>query len=210
MRMARNVAGIGALGSLFLLSACGDPVPPAAQAGISIHLQEYDPMDPVHGTERCPPSRHWVNVPYDKDRPPTSQKQLTDANMAVRAVNNQDGNSVSCTVAPSGSGFTVKGSARAYAESDGVKYKPTIVHLNIPSISASDNNARGNIAIQDDASLNTYTSEECFYSVQGNSLGIDAGMIWASVRCEALRDERAPGSGCQVDTGFFVLENCAQ
>jgi hypothetical protein len=208
--MARKVAGIGVLGSLFLLSACGDPVPPAAQAGISIHLQEYDPMDPVHGMDRCPPSRHWVNIPFDRDRPPTSQKQLTDGNMAVRAVNNQEGNAVSCSVKPSGSGFTVKGDATAYAESNGIKYKPSIVHLRIPSIAAGDNNARGTLSIQDDASLNPYMSEECFYSVQGNSLGIDAGMIWGSVRCEGLGDTSSPGSACQVDTGFFVLENCAQ
>jgi hypothetical protein len=212
--MARNVAGVVVLGSFFLLAGCGDPVPPAVQAGISIHLQEYDSNDPVHGMERCPPSRHWVNVPYDRDRPPTSQKQLTDGNASARAVNNQDGNTVSCSVKASGSGFTVKGDGTAYAESDGTKFKPSIVHLRIPSISEGSNSATGTITVQDDASLNPYTSEQCVFSVQPDStspsLGVAAGKIWAKVRCEQLGDPSSPGSACLVDTGYFVLENCSQ
>ena len=209
MRMARNIAGIGVLGSLGLMG-CGDPVPPAAQAGISIHLQEYDPMDPTWGTWDCPPYRHWVNVPYDKDRTPTNQKQLTDANQAVRAVNNQDGNSVSCTVKPKGSGFDVSGRGNAYAESDGKKYKPSIVIIRIPDIKEGDTGAKGQLTIQDDASLNPYTSEECSFSVQGGSFGVEPGKIWGSVTCHGLRDMSALNAACFVDTGYFVFENCAK
>jgi hypothetical protein len=208
--MAGKVAGIGVLGSLSLLAACGDPVPPAAQAGVSIHLQEYDPMDPMYGMNKCPPSRHWVNVPYDRDRPPTSQKQLTDGNNATRAVNNQDGNKVTCSVRPSGSGFKVTASASAYAESNEIKYKPSIVNIAIPNISAGQDNAAGQLSIQDDASLVLYTTSQCLFSVQGEQLGVDAGKIWGRVRCEALADEKSPGAACQVDTGYFVFENCAQ
>jgi hypothetical protein len=210
MRMARNIAGIGVLGGLCLVAACGDPVPPAALAGISIHIQEYDPMDPVHGMDRCPPSRHWINVPYDKDRPPTSQKQLTNDSDSMRAVNNQEGNKVSCSVTPSGSGFNVKGDGNAYAESDGKVYKPSIVSIRIPAIAPGDTSVKGNLAVQDHASLNTYTSDQCSFSVSGASLGVDAGKIWGSVRCEALSDSSSPGSACLVDTGYFVFENCAK
>ncbi len=210
MRMARNVASMAVLGSLSLLAACGDPVPPAAQAGVSIHIQEYDPMDPIYGMNKCPPSRHWVNVPYDRDRPPTSQKQLTDGNQATRAVNNQDGNKVTCAVRPSGSGFKVTASGSAYAESDGTKYKPSIVNISIPNISSGQDNATGFLSIQDDASIVLYETTQCNFSVQGESLGVDAGKNLGRVRCVALADDSSPGAACQVDTGYFVFENCAQ
>jgi len=208
MRMAWKIAGTGV--SLGMLLSCGDPVPPAAQAGISIHLQRYDPMDPVYGKTDCPPDRHWVNVPYDKNRTPTSQAQLTDANQATRAVNNQDGNAISCSVQPSGGGFNVKGSGQGYAEFDGRKYKPSIVHIRIPAIAEGDSNAKGTISIQDDASLNPYTSDECSYSVQGGNFGVEAGKIWGSVTCQNLTDPKALNAACHVDTGFFVFENCAK
>jgi hypothetical protein len=211
MRMAQYMAGIGVLGSLGLLG-CGDPVPPAAQAGVSIHVQEYDPMDPMYGSKDCPPSRHWVNVPYDREaRGPTSQKQLTDANNVVRAVNNQDGNTVSCTVAPSGSGFDVRAEANAHAEStDGTKYNPSIVRLRIPKIAEGESNARGTLGIQDHASLNSYGSSDCTFSVQGNSFGVKAGQIWGQVTCQNLTDPKALEAACFVDVGFFVFENCSK
>ena len=208
MRMAWKIAGIGV--SLGLLPSCGDPVPPAAQAGISIHLQRYEDTHMVYGKSDCPPDRHWVNVPYDKNRPPTSQAQQTDANQATRAVNNQDGNTVSCTVKPSGGGFNVKGDGNAYAEYNMKRYKPSIVHIRIPEIGEGDSSAKGTLTIQDDASLNPYTSEDCTYSVQGGSLAVEAGKIWGSVTCEGLADSKSPNSACYVDTGFFVFENCAK
>ena len=211
MRMARNVAGIGVLGGLCLMAACGDPVPPAAQAGISIHLQKYDPMtNPDHMGDTCPPSAHWVNVPYDKDRMPTNQKQLTDANQSAKAVNNQEGNKVSCSVTPSGSGFAVKGDGNGYAESNGMKYNPSIITIRIPAIAPGDTNKPGLVAVQDHASLNTYQTDQCVFSVQGDSLGVDAGKIWGSVKCENIADPSTPGSACFIDAGFFKFENCAQ
>jgi hypothetical protein len=209
MRMAWKIAGIGVLGSAGFLG-CGDPVPPAAQAGISIHIQEYDPMDPNWGGKNCPPYRHWINVPYDHDRSPSSQKQLTDANNATRAVNNQDGDTVSCSVTPKGSGFSVTGKGSAYAEFDGRKYKPSTVHIRIPEIREGDTNAKGSLTIQDDTSINQYSTELCSYSVQGSSFGVEAGKIWGSVTCDGLMDASVLEAACHVDTGFFVFENCAK
>ena len=211
MRMARNIAGIGALSSLSLLAACGDPVPPAAQAAVSIHVQPYDDTDPVYGQRRCPPDRHWASVPFQRDRQPTSQtQQTTDNESGPKAVHNQDGNSVTCSVKPNGNGFRVTGSATAYAEYQGRKLKPSTVHIGIGSIGEGDSNARGTLTIQNDATLNTYSSEDCSYSVQGGSLEVAPGRIWAKVTCQGLTDPGAPDSACQVDTGFFIFENCAQ
>jgi hypothetical protein len=212
MRMARNIAGIGALGSLFLMAACGDPVPPAAQAGVSIHVQEYDTMLPDHKDHFCPPSRHWVNVPYEIGKKPINQTQRTTAtDRGPIAVNNQDGNAVSCTVKPKGSDFDVTLHATGYAENDEMKkIQPSIVHIRIPTIGPGDTSAQGVLSFQDSASLVVYQSTQCVFSVQGDERGIDAGKIWGSVSCELLADEKSPGAVCQLDTGYFVFENCAQ
>jgi hypothetical protein len=214
--MARNIAGIGVLGGLSLLAACGDPVPPAAQAGVSIHVQEYDRMDPAHSADNCPPARHWVNVPYELGKTPTQQSQKTTAtDHGPTAVNNQDGNVVKCTVKPKGSGFDVTLEATGYAEvddKDGIRKKvnPSVVHMRIPDIGSGDSSAAGTMTIQDFASLTRYESTQCLYSVQGDNRAIDAGKIWGSVNCQYLSDLQSPGANCQIDTGFFVFENCAQ
>jgi hypothetical protein len=217
MRLARIFAGTGVLGAVALLAGCGDPIPPAAQASISIHLQEYEKKDPVYGMETCQPSRHWVDIPYDHDHTPTLQRQITDGTTAPeRAVNNQDGDAVSCTVKANGSGFRVSGDAKAYAElsksenNDAQKYSPSIVHIRIDNIGPGDSDATGTLAIQDDASINTYQADACTFSVSGESLGVQAGAIWGSVKCPLIADPKSPGSGCQVDVGYFVLENCGQ
>ena len=215
MRMARNFAGIGALGGLFILAGCSDPIPPAAQAGISIHLQEYDNMDPVHGMDKCPPGRHWANVPADRTRASGSQQQQTSMDDSrATAVNNQDGNTVGCAVTPNGNGFKIVGDATGYATDDSKnppdKRKPTSIHIRIGKIGDGEDNARGTLSVQDDASLNPYFSEECTYSVSGGSLGVKAGSIWGRVTCENLADKSSPGAACYVDTGYFLLENCSQ
>jgi hypothetical protein len=86
---------------------------------------------------------------------------------------------------------------------------PSHVHIRIPTIGPSDGSATGTMSIQDDASLVTYESTQCSFSVQGGQMGVDVGKIWASSQCEYLSDLKTPGSNCQVDTGFFVFENCA-
>jgi hypothetical protein len=212
MRMARNITSIGVIGSsLGLLASCGDPVPPAAQAGVSVHVQEYDTHDPEHMMDRCPPGRHWVNVPWEQGREPSIQRQQTSATeQGPIAVNNQDGNTVKCTVKAKGSGFDVTAAARGYAEDSKGMISPANVNIRIPSIVQGDTSAMGSMSIQDHASINTYESTQCLYSVSGNSLGIDLGKIWASVNCANLGFPQSPGSNCLVDTGYFFFENCAQ
>ena len=214
MRKARNVAGIGVVGCFsLLLAACGDPVPPAAQAGISIHVQEYDRNTmPEHKDHVCPPGRHWVNVPYDLGRDPSQQTQGTTATDHGRvAVNAQDGNVVKCTVKPKGSGFDFTGEGIGYAEDmSNKRISPSIINIRIPQIGSGDANATGTVSLQDHASLVTYQSTQCSFSVSGGELGVDAGKIWARVHCENLLDMKSPDSVCLVDDGYFVFENCAK
>jgi len=213
MRMARNFAGISALGGLFLLAGCSDPVPPAAQAGISISIVEYDKMaEPDHAMDFCPPGRHWANVPYDTSRDPNQQQQQTSATESkMTAVNNQNGDTVACSVVPNGNGFKVSGDATGYATSADKKRNPTTIHIRIPKIAEGDTNAAGTLSVQDHASLNPYQSNECSYSVSGmGNLGITAGSVWGSVHCENLKDASALGASCKVPTGYFLLENCGQ
>jgi hypothetical protein len=210
MRLARNIAGMGVLGTVSLLAACGDPVPPAAQASVSIHIREYDRMDPVYGMTSCPPSRHWINVPYQRERDYTRQAQhTTDSEAPERAVHNQNGDSITCSVKESGSGFKVTARAAGYSEFDGKKLTNSIVHIGIGQIGSSGT-ASGTLTVMDHASLTQYLSEDCTYTVQGGALGVEPGKIWGSVSCQGLGDASSPGTACEVDTGFFVFENCAR
>jgi hypothetical protein len=210
--MARNFARLGALGGLFLFAGCSDPVPPAAQAGISIHIIEYDHMvEPDHKDDFCPPGRHWANVPYDASKDPNQQSQQTtntDSNMT--AVNNQNGDTVKCSVTANGSGFTVSGDAQGYASAPDKTRKPTTIHIRINKISDGESDAAGSLSVQDEASLNPYLSSDCRYSATGGNLGVEPGSIWGSVHCENLKDASSPGASCKVPEGFFLLENCAQ
>lgn len=172
-------------------------------------------MDPAHSADNCPPARHWVNVPYELGKTSSQQSQkTTSTEHGPTAVNNQEGNVVKCTVKPKGSNFDVTLEATDYAEVDDTggtrrKVTPSIVHIRIPEIGSGDTSAAGTMTIQDNASLTRYESSQCSFSAQGDNRGIDSGKIWASVKCEYLSDVQSPGANCQVDTGFFVFENCA-
>lgn len=212
MRMARNIAGITVLGCLPLLAACGDPVPPAPQAAVSIHLQEYDKTNLEYRDKRCPPYRHWVNVPYQQDKQPSQQSQLlTDSEANVRAVNGQNGDKITCSVKRSGNGFSVSGSGTGFAQNLGQKLGSSIVHIRIPSIGEGDSSAPGTLAIQDDTTAgNQYFTDKCTFSVSGGAKAVAEGGIWGSIHCDGLTDTKTPDSACEVDQGYFVFENCSQ
>jgi hypothetical protein len=214
MRMARNISGVVALAACGLLLSCGDPVPPAAQGSLSIHLSQ--PNDPDDPKASCSPSIHWVNVPYPRKK--TQVQQTTELDPKVKAVNGQDGNTVSCSVAPNGSDFKVSIDASAYAEDDdGKKLAPTHVHITIPKIAKGQSGASGSFSFQDNFSSTTYSSQPnlpCSFSVQSmgdsDSFGIEEGKIWGRMTCASVPDPKSPGSSCGVDTGFFVFENCSK
>jgi hypothetical protein len=212
MRMARNIAGIGVLGCLPLLAACGDPVAPAPQASVSIHIKEYERENMTYGNKRCPPALHWLNVPYQRDRGTSAQSQQTnDSTADVRAVNGQEGAKVSCSVKPAGSGFTVSLSASGIAQNMDKRLGSPIVNIRIPSIGEGDSSASGTLSIQDDTTAgNQYFTDLCTFSVAGGAMGIQEGGIWGSITCEGLSEPKTPDSACQVDQGYFVFENCAK
>jgi hypothetical protein len=183
----------------------------ATRASVSLHMQEYDPMHPDYGMYHCPPSRHWMNVPYDRARSPTGQPQQVDDTAALFwAAHGENGDSVACTVRANGAAFAVTAEATGYAEFDGLQRRPTVVHIRIPSIVTGDSSAPGSVSFQDDASLVTYSSSQCVFSIQGGSLAVTPGRIWASVRCENLANPTQPDAACQMDVGYFVFENCSQ
>jgi hypothetical protein len=149
-----------------------------------------------------------VNVPYQRERDPSTQTQQTsDTAPGAKAVNGQDGNSVACSVKANGNAFTVAADATGDAASQEVNRKPSVVHIRIPSIAPSST-AEGELTIQDEASLVPYASSKCTFSTQGGSLGVFAGAVWASVRCDDLIDPSMVGAACLLNSGYFVFENC--
>lgn len=208
MRTAWNISRLGALGALGFLASCGDPVPPAPQGASSIHFEEI--MDSML---RCSPGRHWANAPHDSTSRVQFQR-VSAAETGPKAVNGQDGNSVSCSVVPDGSKFKFQAQLKASASLDGMKIGPTNIALGVPTgIGPGDSSAVGYLHVTDHASVTTYSDMACTYSVspqkQGDGLGVDKGRIWGSVVCNSLGDPRSPGSVC-TGLGFFIFENCSQ
>ncbi len=201
--------GTGAGGSS--MDDDGATKPPPARAAVSIHVDKVDPADPIHGNAECSPGPHWVNVPYQRDRAIEAQTQhTTESDAPLMAVSGESGDRVYCRVAPRGTAFQVTAEVMGYAELDGQKLRPTIATLAIPAISADQLDGIGILTIQDEATRNEYTDEVCVFSTRGGALGVEAGRIWATVKCEYLAPRSTPGQVCRVDTGAFMLENCTQ
>jgi hypothetical protein len=189
----------------------GAPKPPPARAAVSLHLDRVDPGDPIHGNSDCSPRRHWVNIPYQRDREMESQTQHTSENDApVFAVSGESGDQLHCRVAPRGTAFEVSAEVPGYAEVDGRKLRPTLTRFSITAISTDQNDAIGRLTIQDDATLSELTDEGCVFSTRGGALGVAPGRIWATVKCEYLEPRSTPGQACRVDAGAFILESCAE
>ena len=203
--------GSGSGGSGGSMGDDGAPKPPSAQGALSIHFDAINPADPNHGTSVCTPGPHWVNVPYQRDREIAAQTQHTsDSEASFRAVSGEAGDRLSCRVAPRGTAFQVTAEVTGYAEFDGRKLKPTVATISIPAISADQPDGIGVLKIQDEATNGEFTDEICVFSTLGGSLGVAAGRIWATVKCEYLAPRSTPGQACRVNTGVILLENCTQ
>jgi len=187
----------------------GAPKPPPARAAVSIHVDKVNPADPIHGNSDCSPGRHWVNVPYQRDREIEAQTQHTTENEAPSlAVSGESGDWVSCRVAPRSTAFQVSAEVTGYAEFDGRKLRSTVAKFSITAISPDQNDGIGSLTIQDSATLEEFTDQGCLFSTRGGALGVDAGRLWATVKCEYLEPRLSPGKACRVDTGTVILENC--
>ncbi|HEX9297074.1 MAG TPA: hypothetical protein VF881_14625 [Polyangiaceae bacterium] len=205
MRITRKFPYLGAFGVLgFGLVACSDSAPPAPQGAISVHLQG----SLSGGT--CSPGAHWVNAPFNKAGTP-----LVDATtVQARAVDGENQMAVNCSVKPSGDKFSVNGEITSPAvDANNNPVDPTIIHVTT-TIGAGETAAKGSISLSDERTGTFYSSSECTVSVVGtimpNQLAVEAGKIWARITCLNVIDpsNNDPGTRCEIDSGYFVLENC--
>jgi hypothetical protein len=176
-----------------------------------LHVDAISPADPLYGNYPCSPGRHWVNFPYERDYPPADQTQhTTDTDAPFVTVSGEAGNRLYCRVAPRGTAFEVTAEITGYAEFEGQKLRPTVLTLSIPAISADQADGLGSIAIQDNEFPSEFSDTGCVFSTQGGTLGVEAGRLWAKVKCDYLMGRSSIGQACRIDTGFVLLENCTQ
>jgi hypothetical protein len=216
--MASMVSCTWALGLFGLVTACSDPVSPAAQGAASLYLTT------VTGTmvTMCPAGAHWVNVPFNSTR---AQQTSARAKGAV-AIDGQDQMSVECTVKDTGGGvFAVSASLSSPAFDSSNPPNPVApTHITLSTTIGTDATATGAVSITDEKTLTAYQSaddngraaETCQFSVHpgtaNDQLGIAAGRMWASVSCPKFRDPQFTDLSqvCAISPGYVVLENCAQ
>jgi hypothetical protein len=141
---------------------------------------------------------------------------MTASSRAAVAVDGDGQIVVECSITSAGSQFVVTASMVSPATTEtGGPLNPTYVQLRT-TIAPDQADAPGTVSLQDDQSGTTYAGQDCTFSVHpeaaGDQLGVSPGRIWASVVCHTVRDEQSSNQSdvCQIDTGYFALENCAQ
>jgi hypothetical protein len=199
------------------VSACSDPVAPAAQAAASLYLTTF--ANAMAGMA-CPASPHWINVPDA-----TGGQQNYPSHKGAVAVDGQNQATVSCTVKDTGGQFAVSASIKVPANDPANPTKsvnPTLVTLS--TTVTADGSAPGTLTVLDFRTATTYTSADetgqtagtCTFSVHPlnmtDQLGIAPGRVWASVTCPRFRDPQSSNALeiCSIGTGVVILENCAQ
>jgi hypothetical protein len=216
MRMAWKLSCTCALGLFGLVTACSDPVGPAAQGAMSLDMTTT--VGPMLGI--CPPGAHWINVPFS----PTRAQQTSATSKGALGVDGQNQVAISCTVRDNGGGvFGVSGSLKAPAtDPNGMAVNPTQITLS--TTLGSDQSALGSLTVKDNATGTFFSSVDdqgqaaatCMFSVHRlqmtDQLDIAAGRIWGSVTCPRIRDTGSSNAAevCAISPGFFVLENCGQ
>jgi hypothetical protein len=183
------------------------PDGPAAQASVSLHL-----IATTTPGSLCLPGAHWVNIPFAT----LGGQQMTASSRAGVAVDGNGQMAVECSVVSAGSQFAVTANLESPATTEsGSPLNPTYVQLRT-TIAADQADATGTVSLQDDQSGTTYAAQDCTFSVHpaaaGDQLGVAPGQIWASVVCHTVRDEQSSNQSdvCQIESGYFALENCAQ
>jgi hypothetical protein len=141
---------------------------------------------------------------------------MTASSRGAIAVDGEGQVVVHCSVKSTGSQFAVTANMVSPATTEnGGPLDPTYVQLST-TIAPDQSDASGTVSFQDDRSGTTYAAEACTFSVHpavtGDQLAVGPGRIWASVVCRTLRDQQSssPSDVCQIDAGYFALENCAQ
>jgi hypothetical protein len=198
---AKGAAGDAGTGAL-------DAKGPPAQGSASLHLT----ATAVTPTAVCIPGPHWVNVPFATQ----GGQQLSASSRGALAVDGEGQMDVSCSVTSTGSQFDVTAAlvSRTTGQPGG-PLGPTTVQLST-TIASDQADAPGTLEVQDDQTVTTYASQDCVFSVHpaaaGDQLAVTPGRIWASVACRTVRDQQSsnPNDVCRIESGYFVLENCAQ
>jgi len=196
---------LGALGLVGLVGGCSDPVPPAAQGAISLHL-----ATPASGLI-CSPGPHWANVPDDPLKPP----QTSGDSGGKRAVDGEGGMSVACTVRQEGDTYTVTAALKSPAHDlMGRSVDVTSINLSV-KIKEDQEDAIGRVLLFDDRTQVSYGSSDCTFSVKptggASQLAIHPGRAWGQITCRNLTDpSNVSTPSCDVDRAFFVIENCQQ
>jgi hypothetical protein len=208
MSLERNFPWIGLMSILGLVS-CSDPVPPAAQASVSLHVAP--PRSPTTAGAKCTPGPHAVYAPFLTSAEITQQTTATFG--GPRAVDGEGSMKVSCSVRSSGSGFDVSGQVTSPAkDAQGMAIQPTSVFIST-SLAKDAVDAPGTLRLQDSFTSTAYDASKCKFTVQpaaGEKLAVDSGKIWARVACTELTDlHDVSGSACDVD-GYFIFEKCAE
>jgi len=202
MMMARMLACAVTVG-LLSLASCGDAVHPASQAVVSLHVAQLGSGSNLS----CTPGPHWASVPYN----PLGGQQVSATSAGARALDGENGMTVKCTVAPAGDKFKVTANLVSPAVNAGNTLTPTTIVFST-TIGAGEEGAPGRLEQQnDDKTEASYRADACSFSVKpgpGERLQIEPGRVWGSFTCTKLSDPGDPGSGCRVDQGYFVLENC--
>jgi hypothetical protein len=186
----------------------GGPRTPPSRAEATIHYGL-----PADMNKRCPPDRHFTNIPSV-----TSIELQTSGSMRAgsMAVDGENGDEVVCSVKPNGASFDVSAQLRCHAIDPRGAPLPVPTQLQLTTtISKDASAARGSLSIAEDSTAgNFYRSDDCSFSVQPSAmnpmLAIDSGKVWGSVLCSKAIDPSDPSGECNIDVGYFVLENCSQ
>lgn len=208
MRKARMLSCACALGGLGLAAGCSSPVTQASQGSLSMRLTNAASMGAT-----CPPGAHWVNIPFA----PSSGQQIFASGKGGVAMDGVGEMSVSCTVKDNGSGgFEVSGNMKSPANDSLGNRLPTPTSVTFRTTVAPSQASMGALTLQDNSTSSTYQSDACIFSITPvqptDQLGAAPGRMWAQVNCPTFRDLLSSDvrAVCQIETGFIVVENCAQ
>jgi hypothetical protein len=188
------VTAVFALGAL----ACSDPVPPPAQGAFKASVE---PASPAPAGKSCPTSAYTYDVPNALETDPG--KQLDEDNYTHKAIDGENGASVSCSV-KGGPPFTFSGKIsrgdRGLTISDGTigadqkgTARITVIKTGSPGFPTM---------ISPMASCTIDAAK-----ANGNNYQVKPGSMWARFVCPSV--ESPPSESCAAD-GYFVLENCEQ
>jgi hypothetical protein len=202
MRTARNSHCLSMVGFALLIAACSDPIPPQGQGAASIHLN--------NGEQRCQAGVHWANAPYIA----TEGQLLNGASQPVQKLKDGEDGVVRCTVKSSGGGYTVGATLSSATTVLGNPEVSTDVEITT-SLAENQADAKGTLYLTDYKTGTTFKSSDCTFSVKAGpgeeQLQITAGRVWGKVTCAQFGDPLdITGNSCQVDKGYFMLENCDQ